>query len=140
ELKIASGMTSSERMKDLSDVQELIKILTLPADFALKLNPYVREKFSELWKAARPPMKRYMMLWRIKFLTTDAKTLEEMVSTLQHATDTLRAMLADGVTLDPEGGTGDDCAYLVTTDPAVAKKYGMHEQSEFFGDENEASD
>jgi hypothetical protein len=43
-------------------------------------------------------------------------------------------MLADGVTLDPEGGTGDDYAYLVTADSAVAKKYDMHEESEFLDD------
>ncbi len=43
-------------------------------------------------------------------------------------------MRADGVTLDPEGGTADDYARLVTTHPAVAEKYDMHEESEFFGD------
>jgi hypothetical protein len=50
---------------------------------------------------------------------------------------TLRSMLADGVTLDPEGGTSDDYAYLVTTDPIVAKKYGMHDEAEFWGDAEE---
>jgi hypothetical protein len=54
ELKIASGMTASDRIKDLADVQELIKVLNLPADFAERLNPYVRPKYAELWKAARP--------------------------------------------------------------------------------------
>jgi hypothetical protein len=34
--------------------------------------------------------------------------------------------------LDPEGGTGDDYAHLVTTDPIVAKKYDMHDESEFW--------
>lgn len=43
-------------------------------------------------------------------------------------------MLADGVTLDPEGGTSDDYAYLVTSDPVIAKKYDMHDESEFWGD------
>lgn len=33
ELKLASGMTGSDRMKDLADVQELIKILNLPRVF-----------------------------------------------------------------------------------------------------------
>ena len=45
-------------------------------------------------------------------------------------------MLADGVTLDPDGGTADDYAYLVTTDPQVAKKYGMEDESEFFNDDD----
>ena len=51
ELKLASGMTAPHRLKDLADVQELVKIKTLSADFAEKLNPFVREKFLELQKA-----------------------------------------------------------------------------------------
>jgi hypothetical protein len=51
ELKLASGMTAPDRLKDLADVQELIKVRGLAADFAKQLNPYVREKFLELWRA-----------------------------------------------------------------------------------------
>jgi len=54
ELKLASGMTGAGRLKDLADVQELIKLLNLPADFGESLNPYVRDKFAELWNDARP--------------------------------------------------------------------------------------
>jgi hypothetical protein len=142
ELKIASGMTNTERMKDLVDVQELIKTLTLPAELARELHPYVQEKYHELWLAARPPQKRYVQIWRNKFLTVDAKTLDEMISSLHKATATLQAMLADGVTLDPEGGTGDDYAYLVTNNPEVARKYDMHDESEFWDEtpENESPD
>ncbi len=50
-LKLASGMTAPHRLRDLADVQELIRVLKLSADFADKLNPYVREKFVELWRA-----------------------------------------------------------------------------------------
>jgi hypothetical protein len=52
ELKIASGLTNPGRLKDLGDVQELIKALDLPAEFAEGLNPYVRDKFRELWQGA----------------------------------------------------------------------------------------
>lgn len=51
ELKLASGMTAPHRLKDLADVQELIKLKKLSADYAEKLNPFVREKFLELQKA-----------------------------------------------------------------------------------------
>jgi hypothetical protein len=51
ELKLASGMTAPDRLKDLADVQELIKVRGLNADFAATLNPYVREKFLELCRA-----------------------------------------------------------------------------------------
>lgn len=53
ELKLASGMTNPGRLKDLADVQELIRTLHLPADFGGRLNPYVSAKFSELWSGAQ---------------------------------------------------------------------------------------
>jgi hypothetical protein len=53
ELKLASGMTAPDRLKDLADVQELIKVKHLAQDFAGKLNPYVREKYLELWNAVQ---------------------------------------------------------------------------------------
>jgi len=53
ELKLASGMTAPHRLKDLADVQELIKIRKLPAEFAQKLDPYVREKFLELYETIK---------------------------------------------------------------------------------------
>lgn len=48
ELKLASGMTAPHRLKDLADVQELIKIRGFQPEFAERLDPYVREKFIEL--------------------------------------------------------------------------------------------
>jgi hypothetical protein len=53
ELKLASGISASDRLKDLADVQELIKIKQLDEDFALKLDPYVRAKYLELQEAVR---------------------------------------------------------------------------------------
>ena len=53
ELKLASGISAPHRLKDLADVQELIKIKKLDADFANKLDPYVRAKFLELQEAVR---------------------------------------------------------------------------------------
>ena len=50
ELKLASGMTSPGRLKDLGDVQELIRVLRLPEDFAEQLNEFVRDKYRELWQ------------------------------------------------------------------------------------------
>jgi hypothetical protein len=49
ELKLASGTSNPARLKDLADVQELIRILNLPLNIRDQLNPYVREKFEELW-------------------------------------------------------------------------------------------
>ena len=51
ELKLASGITAPARLKDLADVQEIIKIKNLSAEFAEKLDLFVREKFTELQQA-----------------------------------------------------------------------------------------
>jgi hypothetical protein len=50
ELKLASGMTHPGRLKDLADVQEIIRARAIPETFAEELSPYVREKFKELWR------------------------------------------------------------------------------------------
>jgi hypothetical protein len=131
ELKLASGMTNPERMRDLADVIELIKVLELPLDFAGKLNPYVQEKYQQLWADAHPAAMRYIALWRIEGRAAGATSLEDLIAAMPSAADALRAMLADGVTLDAERGIYDGYVCLVTADPDVAKKYDMHDEKEF---------
>lgn len=53
ELKLASGLTSAGRLKDLADVQELIKANRLAMEFAAKLHPFVQQKFRDLWAGAQ---------------------------------------------------------------------------------------
>lgn len=52
ELKLTSGM-APWRLKDLGDVQEMIRTLDLPLDFAEQLNPYVQESYREMWQQVR---------------------------------------------------------------------------------------
>ncbi len=51
ELKLASGLTAPDRLKDLADVQEMIKAKSLNVAFAEKLDASVRDKFIELCQA-----------------------------------------------------------------------------------------
>ena len=53
ELKLASGMTAAHRLHDLADVLDLIRSASLGAEIADELDPYVRDKFRELWTAAQ---------------------------------------------------------------------------------------
>lgn len=108
ELKLASGMTNPQRVQDLADVQELIKLLNLPQSFGESLNPYARPKYDELWAATRVRAKRFLKVWHPQ----------------SRGTEELEAMLADGVVLEND--------HLVTTDPEVARKYDMHDESEFW--------
>lgn len=53
ELKLASGITAPDRLRDLADVQELIRAERLDEGFAEQLDPSVRPKFGELLAATR---------------------------------------------------------------------------------------
>lgn len=53
ELKLASGMSAPHRLKDLADVLELVRILSLPLEKATSLDASVRDKYRELWHAAQ---------------------------------------------------------------------------------------
>lgn len=56
ELKLASGMTGGlHRLKDFADVIALIPARTLPLEFADELNPYVADKYRELWHGLQEP-------------------------------------------------------------------------------------
>ena len=136
ELKLASGISGKDRRKDLVDVQELIKALQLERGLGEQLDASVRAEYARLWDEVSGVKKRYVMLWRNKFLTTNAESIDDMIGSLQTAAAELKAMRDDGVFLDPDGGISDDYANLVTTDPKIADKYGMVEESEFF-DEGE---
>jgi hypothetical protein len=80
ELKLASGMSGTDRMKDLADVQELIKLLTLPAEFGDQLNSFVQPKFQELWRSTQQAGRRYLRIWQLPDRETEVTTLEELIA------------------------------------------------------------
>ena len=51
ELKLASGLTNPDRLKDLADVQELVRHAGLALELADSLDPMVRDKYVEIWRA-----------------------------------------------------------------------------------------
>ncbi len=129
ELKLASGMTNAGRLKDLSDVLELIKGIPLADEFAEQLNPCVRDKYHELWQQAR---KRYITVWRHPRLTTAMRSLGDIITGIPSAAVELEALLQDGVTLDTTSDVFDGAARMLTTDPSIAEKYGMLDEAEFW--------
>ncbi len=140
ELKLASGLSAPHRRKDLVDVQELIRTLALPLDFKEQLRGSVSAEFARLWAEINSP-RRFVALWRKKWIRDEATTLENMIGGLRSAADTLKAMLDDGVVLDVSvGGADDDYAHLVTTNPEIARKYDMQPEEDFFADSDHATD
>jgi hypothetical protein len=53
ELKLASGMSVPHRLRDLTDVQDLITRLELPLTLADQLDPSVQEAYRDLWEDAQ---------------------------------------------------------------------------------------
>ncbi|MGH2521437.1 MAG: hypothetical protein ACRDH2_02935 [Anaerolineales bacterium] len=53
ELKLASGLSASHRLRDLADVQDLIMTLSLPLELGERLDESVRGEYQRLWEAAR---------------------------------------------------------------------------------------
>lgn len=53
ELKLASGISAADRLKDLADVQELVRLKNLDEAFAARLDPSVRARFVELARAVQ---------------------------------------------------------------------------------------
>ena len=52
DLKLASGLSAPHRMKDLVDVQELVRVLDLPLDLEDLLDESVRAEYRRLWGLA----------------------------------------------------------------------------------------
>jgi hypothetical protein len=55
ELKLASGMTSIHRAKDIGDVVELIKHTGSRRELGDELDPSVRDRYFEIWDALQTP-------------------------------------------------------------------------------------
>ena len=51
ELKLASGMSAPHRLRDLADVQDIIRARQLDEYFAEQLHPSVRTAYLDLWRA-----------------------------------------------------------------------------------------
>jgi hypothetical protein len=52
ELKLASGLSATHRMRDLADVQDLIMAMHLPLELKDKLDESVRSEYQRIWQAA----------------------------------------------------------------------------------------
>lgn len=84
--------------------------------------------------------RRYYTLWRNKWLTAHAETIDDMIEALEKAAQVLREMQEAGIAL--EGDCSDDYAFLYTDDPEIAARFGLQpeEDEEGYDDEDDWSD
>ena len=69
--------------------------------------------------------KEFEKMWRNKWLTWSARSLDDMIELLRAAADELAEMNEAGVTLDLHSDIMGDYATLITTDANVAEEYGF---------------
>jgi hypothetical protein len=120
-LKLASGLSGADRHKDLVDVEELVKILGLDESLGASLPAMVQEAYREICQRLASVRKRFRRVWR-------------RPADVSQAIAELAALHQDGVAIEMQG-TSEEWAYLSTADPAIAAKYGMAPEDEFFDDE-----
>ncbi len=130
ELKLASGMTAAHRTQDLVDVQRLISTLDLPADFALQLDPFVRPKFEDLWRLEKGTPVRRVRIWPTQMPLPETASVDEWLASVAGADADLAEMVRDGVSVERRANDPSH-VLLVTTDAEIARKYDMHEESEY---------
>ena len=116
ELKLASGASAPDRLKDFADVVELVRVLNLPRGLSAELHPDVRAKYDELWLSLRAGLRRY-----VKSCPTSGPELA--------------AMRADGIVVEAHEGIAEGFAYAVPADRALAEQYDMHDEREVMVDE-----
>lgn len=66
----------------------------------------------------------YSTVWRNKWLTSEAQSLDDMIENLKEAISDLEDMKQAGVEANFEGAA-DDYVYLTTYDRKLAKKFGF---------------
>jgi hypothetical protein len=133
-LKLAAGMTDPGRLRELVDVEELIRLLDLPETFSEVIDPYVQETFLDRWRAQHALPTRYVMLWHIDVPgSAPPQTLDELIEAQPHQAPRLCAMRENRVTLDAQRTTRDT-AYLVTTERSVAHRFEMHDEADMLLD------
>lgn len=132
QLKLASGMTGQGRQKDLVDVQELIRVLSLPQDFAGTLDPYVADQFDALWRDVRGSRK-FVLPWRKAVPLSEPGSISELADAEPANAELLRQMQADGVVIALGENGNREYVMLVTTDAAIAAKYGFEDERDTWG-------
>lgn len=99
------------------------------------------ESKAETADEVRPEIRagKYERVWRNKFLTLDAESLDEMVNELEAAAAELRDLRETGkVWLDD--GAGDDYATLYTDDQAIAEAHGFDRVEDEDDEDDEEDD
>ncbi|MFW9876774.1 MAG: hypothetical protein ACFFG0_27075 [Candidatus Thorarchaeota archaeon] len=68
------------------------------------------------------PKTYYRITWRNKWITTDARSIDDFIETFRSLAKQFQQWKEWGITLYDDGGVGDDYASFITNDIDVAIK------------------
>jgi hypothetical protein len=69
--------------------------------------------------------KIFETLWRNKWITANAKTIDDFITTFESLADMFKEWKEAGIKLETDSGIEDDYATFLTKDPVVASKYNF---------------
>lgn len=89
-------------------------------------------------------MARYEYLWRNKWITSEAETIDDFIETYEGLLAMFKEWRDKGVLLDLESGIGDDYATFYTDNKDLADELGFeeweYEEDEFYEEEYDEDD
>jgi hypothetical protein len=129
-LKLAAGLSNPRRLRDIADVQEMIKELCLTGEFTERLHPDVKNEFASMCRSIDDSAGPFLLLWE---LSPEARpnSIEALAEIGGARRAQVEAMLCDGVRLFEPRPYYDNCAVLTTNSRVIARKYDMHHESEY---------
>jgi hypothetical protein len=128
-LKLAAGLSNRDRLRDIADVQEMIKELCLVESLRTELHPDVRENYTAICRSIDDHAGPFLKLWDWA-ATVRPRSIEQMISLSGSRLAEIEAMQRDGVRLFESRPYYENAAVLATNDRVVARKYDMHHESE----------
>lgn len=129
-LKLAAGLSNRDRLRDIADVQEMIKELCLVESLAIELHADVRDEYAAMCRSIDDHAGPFLLLWD---WASEARPMciEQMISLSGCRIAEIEAMQRDGVQLYEPRPYYENAAVLVTNNRVVARKYDMHHETEY---------
>lgn len=129
-LKLAAGLSNRDRLRDIADVQEMIKELCLVESLANELHADVRDEYIAMCRSIDDHAGPFLLLWHWAS-ETRPKCIEEMIPFSADRVAEIEAMQRDGLRLFEARPHYENAVVLATNDRVVARKYDMHHESEY---------
>jgi len=130
-IKLAAWLGNECRIRDLADIQELVKTVCLTKSLTEQLHVDVRDAYWRICDSIDTHAGNFLKLWPLSRSVPAPSTIAELMILDSDRAHSLDPMRTDGVEIYSERPYYDGHAVLVTRDRVVARKYDMPHESEY---------